>query len=158
MSDSITAKSIFREGWIGRRPTARQIKAVELFIADNGGSTKGEILRQAGYGKATMDSPKRVFESRAVVMLMEDKGLSEAELIDVLKGRVHSAKEHIQLQALDMSFNLLGSYAPKKVESKNEHLVGLFSMADLRRKVKEKGIKITDPVDIIINKAQQNYE
>ena len=47
-----------------------------------------------------------------------------------------------QLTAADMIFNLLGSYAPKKVEGKHAHLVGTFSMSDLRKKMKEKGIKI----------------
>lgn len=63
-----------------------------------------------------------------------------------------------QLQAADTLFKLLGSYAPTKVEGKHDHRVGIFSMADLRRKVKAKGIKITDTADIIINKAQQDYE
>lgn len=63
-----------------------------------------------------------------------------------------------QLQAADTLFKLLGSYAPTKVEGKHDHRVGVFSMADLRRKVKVRGIKITDTADIIINKAQQDYE
>jgi len=47
-----------------------------------------------------------------------------------------------QLEAADMIFNLMGSYAPKKVEGKHDHRVGIFSMGDLRKKMKEKGLKI----------------
>ena len=49
-----------------------------------------------------------------------------------------------QLAAANMIFNLLGSYAPKQVASKNEHKVGIFSMSDLRKKMKENSIKITN--------------
>ena len=51
-----------------------------------------------------------------------------------------------QLGAADMIFNLLGSYAPKKVEGKHDHRVGVFSMRELREKMKEKGVKVTDPI------------
>jgi len=47
-----------------------------------------------------------------------------------------------QLEAADMIFNLIGSYAPKKVEGKHDHRVGIFSMGELRKKMKEKGLKI----------------
>ena len=53
-----------------------------------------------------------------------------------------SDKDKAQLEAADMVFNLLGSYAPKKVEGKHEHKVGVFSMSDLRKKMKENGFEI----------------
>lgn len=45
-----------------------------------------------------------------------------------------------QLAAADMIFKLMGSYAPTRVEGK--HQIGIFSMGELRKKMKEKGIKI----------------
>ena len=57
-----------------------------------------------------------------------------------------SDKDKAQLEAADMIFNLLGSYAPKKVEGKHDHRVGIFSMKELREKMKEKGVKVTDPI------------
>lgn len=51
-----------------------------------------------------------------------------------------------QLEATDMIFNLLGAYAPKKIEGKHDHRVGIFSMKQLRENMKKKGINITDPI------------
>ncbi len=51
-----------------------------------------------------------------------------------------------QLATADTIFKLCGDYAPKKVEGKHDHKVGIFSMRDLREKMRENGIKVTDPV------------
>lgn len=47
-----------------------------------------------------------------------------------------------QLEAIDMVINLFGLYAPKRVEQKTDLRVGIFSMAELRRKMKENGIEV----------------
>lgn len=52
---------------------------------------------------------------------------------------------YTQLEASEKVINILGIYAPKKVESKNSHLVGIFSMSDLRKKMKESGIELRPP-------------
>lgn len=144
--ETTTARDIFKQR--NRLPSIRQVRAVEIYMGANGGKSKAEALREAGYSEKIATNPSGVFGSQAVRDLMVDKGLSEGDLIDTLKKKVNSEKEHIQMQALDMSFKLLGSYAPKRVESKNDHRIGVFSMADLRRKMKENNIKITDPINI----------
>lgn len=42
--------------------------------------------------------------------------------------------------ALDMAYQIRGSYAPKKIDKR----IGVYSMKDLRAKAREKGIKIID--------------
>ena len=135
-------KDIFRD----RKPSLRQIRAVEVYLDGNGRKSKAEALREVGYSPSVVDHPDKVFGSRAVVALMANNELGEDDLIPVLKSKVHSEKEHIQMQALDMAFNLLGSYAPKKVEGKHDHRVGIFSMGELRRRMKERGVEVTDPL------------
>ena len=138
MNTAVTIKDLIRH----REPTPRQAQAVGAYIVANGRKSKAEVLREVGYGEGMATHPARVFNSRAVVTLMENNELSEDDLIPVLKNRVNSEKEHIQMQALDMAFNILGSYAPKKVEGKHEHKVGVFSMSDLRKKMKENNFEI----------------
>jgi hypothetical protein len=58
-----------------------------------------------------------------------------------------SADNKARKEALDMAYNLRGSYAPKKTQS--NHLVGVFSMSDLRRKLKEHSINIIQNDDNI---------
>ena len=140
--ETITVKDIFKQR--NRAPSIRQVRAVEAYLGDKGGKTKKEALLDAGYSQKVADNPNRVFGSRAVKDLMANNGLAEEDLIAVLKGKVHSDKEHIQMQALDMSFKLHGSYAPKRVESKNDHRVGMFSLADLREEMKKRNFKVTD--------------
>lgn len=138
--ETTTVRDIFKQR--NRAPSIRQVRAVEAYLDGNGRKSRAEALREAGYSEAVADHPDKVFKSQAVRDLMADKGLSEGDLINTLKKKVESDKEHIQMQALDMSFKLLGSYAPKKSEVKADHRVGIFSMADLRRKMKESGIEI----------------
>ncbi len=47
-----------------------------------------------------------------------------------------------QLKALDMVFKLGGSYAPKQTERKHDHNMAVFSLASLRKKMKENGLTI----------------
>lgn len=208
-----TARDIFKPR--DRKPSIRQRRAVEIYLADNGIKTKGEALRMAGYSEGVAISPPKVFESRAVIKLMEEMGvtdklgmeilarnakakvpvhftfppfrepnetkdgedgnegdkfgeqMTDAQIREYLEGAgcrvtriVHGdLARHVycytlnnkaQLATADMIFNLTGSYAPKKVEGKHDHRVGIFSMKDLRQKMKEKGIKITDPIESFI--------
>ena len=210
-----TVKRIFRSG--ERRPTLRQVKLVQAYVLDNGRRTKGEILREVGYSPNTAIAPSKVFESRPVLRLMEEMGVTEKLGMEILKRNsqarvpVHftfppfnskkaEAEEsedeedegfnsgekfgeqltddqireylkgagctvtkivhgdqarHVycytlnnkaQLATADMIFNLTGAYAPKKVEGKHDHRVGIFSMRDLREKMRENGIEITDQI------------
>ncbi len=210
MSDeATTTKDIFRPR--DRKPSMRQLRAVERYIAENGGKPKGDILREVGYAEPTALTPAKVFESRAVVKLMQEMGVTEKTGVEILQRHINAkmpvhftfppfrteeeAKDgedgnigdkfgeqmtdeqireylkeagcvvtriihgdiarHVycythntkaQLEATDMIFNLLGAYAPKKIEGKHDHRVGIFSMKELRAKMKEKGISITDPI------------
>lgn len=47
--------------------------------------------------------------------------------------------------ALDMGYNLRGSYAPKRVEGKHDHRVGVFSMKELRKKMQKNGVPFIEP-------------
>jgi len=51
-----------------------------------------------------------------------------------------------QLQSAHMIFKLLGSYAPKKVISKNDRRVGVFSMKELRQEMEKAKIQIADEI------------
>ena len=199
-----------------RKPSLRQIRAVETLVIGNGRKSKAEVLREVGYSEAIADAPSKVFESRTVIKLMEEMGVTEKTGLEILnrnskaKVPVHftfppfrepqEAKDgedgnegekfgeqmtdaqireylegagcrvtrivhgdmarHVycytnnnkaQLETADMIFNLVGSYAPKKVEGKHDHRVGIFSMKDLREQMKKKGIKVTDPIDFFNN-------
>lgn len=205
--ETITVKDILSQR--DRKPSVRQMRAVNTYLGANGGISKAEAIREAGYSESMATEPSRVFGSRAMVEMLKDKGVDEnlgieavkrnvkakipthftfpsfrspEEAKDVENGNVgdnfgeqmtdQQIREYLngagcivtkivhgeqarqvygytdnskaQLAAANMIFNLLGSYAPKKVEGKHEHKVGVFSMSDLRKKMKEKGIKVTD--------------
>lgn len=54
----------------------------------------------------------------------------------------------VQLQALDMAYNLRGSYAPKKLDTKANLTVGVFSISGLHKKMRENGLKSTDIINV----------
>jgi hypothetical protein len=47
-------------------------------------------------------------------------------------------------KALDMAYNIRGSYAPKRVEGKHDVRVGVFSMKELRKKMQKRGIDVVE--------------
>lgn len=53
-----------------------------------------------------------------------------------------------QLTALDMAYNLRGSYAPKKLDTKGSLTVGVFSISQLHKKMRENGVKSTDIIKV----------
>lgn len=194
-----------------RTPSLRAVRAVEIYLGEKGGKTKGQAVLEAGFSETVIKTPSKVFDGKAVRELMTDMGLDEKPVLKVVNRNLNSRKlEHMtfppynedkgesedgeeiteekrgeqltdnaivemlasvnctvrkiihgdnarhvyfwsdnskaQLGAADMIFNLLGSYAPKKVEGKHDHRVGVFSMRELREKMKEKGVKVTDPI------------
>lgn len=209
-----TVKRIFRQR--ERKPTLRQVRAVQVYTDGNGRKSKAEVLREIGYSESVANHPDKVFDSRPVIRLMEEMGVTDKLGMEILKRNsqarvpVHftfppfNAKKaeaesedeeddgtnmgekfgeqltdddireylkgagctvtkiihgdqarHVycytlnnkaQLQTADMIFNLTGAYAPKKVEGKHDHRVGVFSMRDLREKMRENGIEVTDPI------------
>jgi hypothetical protein len=50
-----------------------------------------------------------------------------------------------QLDAIDKIINLFGLYAPKKLEGNFKHRVGVFSMKDLRAKMRDNGVSVVKP-------------
>jgi hypothetical protein len=51
-----------------------------------------------------------------------------------------------QLETAKMIFELTGSFAPKKIEGKHDHRVGIFSMKQLRQEMEKRNIQVTDPL------------
>lgn len=175
-----------------RKPTMLQTKAVEILVAE-GGKSQAEILRKAGYSDKIISNPKLVFNSPAVMELMESAGIDPTRALRQLnehltsrKYRVmilnHSVNEppseeeiekiteeigwklmrverglletrlmlssndtYTQLDAIEKIINIFGIYAPKKIETKNDHRVGVFSMADLRKNMQENGFELKPP-------------
>lgn len=127
-------------------PSQRAIRAVEIY-AENGGN-KGDALREAGYSEEVATNPHKVFGTPTVQAIMAKIGLGESHAITAIKRAVDatSAKGaplyHYQLQAADMILKIVGGYAPKRVEGKHDHKVGIFSMKDLREKMRQNGRRI----------------
>lgn len=197
----------------GIRATPRQVQVVRALL-ENGG-TKADALRAANYSPTMVKNPAKVFNSRAIVAILDAMGLGEASLAERHKEllgavylnhmtfptyNVEKAKERIeedkkegtdqsetirgeqltdqeivemlaevnctvkkiihgemarhvyfwasntkaQLTALDMAYNLHGSYAPKKLDTKNSTTLGVYSLAKLRKKMQDNHIKVTD--------------
>lgn len=59
-----------------RKPSFRQTKTVEMWLK-HGRRSKAEALRLAGYSKAVIRHPERVFGSSAVQELMRKSGIVE---------------------------------------------------------------------------------
>lgn len=204
----VTARDILQQR--ARKPSLRQVRAVELYLGDNGGKSKREALLEAGYSQKMADNPERVFESRAASQLMEEMGVTTKTGIEILKRNTNAMmpahftfppfigtkdakgtevenngsqlgeqmtdmeiREYLagagcvvakikrgnmarhvygytlnnkaQLATADMIFKLRGDYAPKKMEGKHDYRVGIFSMRELREKMREHDFKVTDP-------------
>jgi hypothetical protein len=67
-------------------PTPMQIAAVRNWV--EGGRTKGEALREAGYSEATAIKPSRVFNSAGVKAILDDAGVEIVPIIQELKSMV----------------------------------------------------------------------
>lgn len=69
----------------GRKPTIRQVRAVENLV-ENGGKNKGEAIRGAGYSETMVKNPDRVFGSPTVRKVLEKLGMvDETEPIKTLR-------------------------------------------------------------------------
>src|SRR3989344_8635040 len=69
----------------GRKPTIRQVRAVENLV-ENGGKNKGEAIRGAGYSETMVKNPDRVFGSPTVKKVLEKLGIpDETEPIKTLR-------------------------------------------------------------------------
>jgi hypothetical protein len=75
----------------GRKPTDRQIEAVNNYVG-NGRKSKAEALREAGYGHSTVDHPKRVFNSPAVMELLEEYEITLEPVLKALHRRSYKAR------------------------------------------------------------------
>jgi len=121
-------------------PSERAVKAVKILLEKGG--NKGDALREAGFSEGIATQPSRVFGSPTVRALMKEMGVGEGDALATVKRNLGAKSERVQLTAADMVFKLTGSYAPTRVEGKHDHRVGVFSMKDLREKMKRKGIKV----------------
>lgn len=119
-------------------PTNKQIQAAKNLV-ENGGNM-GKAILDAGYSPATAKTPSKVFGNATIRELLKNAKLDEVHAFRILKKKIHSKNEKIQIQALDMLFKLNGSYAPKKVEGKHE--INTFSLTNLRKQIQEQGIDI----------------
>ncbi len=110
-------------------------------LIENGGS-KRQALLDAGFSQAIADNPSRAFLSPTMIEALKRLDLTEHSALAVIQKSLGSDKETYRLQAADMLLNVLGGYAPKRTESKNQHIVGVYSMKDLRKKMRKADVKI----------------
>lgn len=69
----------------GRQPTVRQVRAVENLV-ENGGTNKGQAIREAGYSEAIVKNPDRVFGSPTVKAVLEKLGVpDESEAVATVR-------------------------------------------------------------------------
>ena len=127
----------------GRKPTIRQVRAVENLV-ENGGVSKGEAIRKADYSEVMTRNPNRVFGSPLIQKVLEKLGMpDESQAIKTLKRNLNAKKNPIaQVQAADKILRVFGAYAPNKVVGKHAMSVGVMSMRELREKMREAGESI----------------
>ena len=97
------------------RATLKQKKALELTLVANGGKSKAEILRDAGYSPAVVKNPERVFGSdyfRAVLHELVD----DRALIERVNEIALDEDKRSSLQAIDMLLKLKDRYPAGKLK------------------------------------------
>lgn len=106
--------------------TPKQKKALELVLVDNGRSSKGDILRKAGYSEAVALQPSKVFGSdyfRAVLHeIVDDRALIKKVNEIALDDDKRSA-----LNAIEMLFKLKDRFPAGKIriDTYNEEIAEL---------------------------------
>lgn len=108
-----TIKRIFAER-PNRMPSIRAVRGVAIYIAGNGGISKREALTQVGFSESVADSPARVFESKAVLRYLKERGIDESLGIDAVKRNI------VARQPGTMSFPL---YKEKGEDEEDEVLL-----------------------------------
>lgn len=79
--------------------------------------------------------------------MFDELGMSVRRIVhgDMVRHVYYWAENHMaNLDAIDKIINLFGLYAPKRLETKNAHTVGVWSMADLRKKMQENDVRIIE--------------
>jgi hypothetical protein len=71
--------------------TTRHIKAAKI-LADNGGSSIGEVMKQAGYSDTVVKSPSKVTRTRGWQEAMEAAGITPNKLFRVMNDGLKAEK------------------------------------------------------------------
>lgn len=115
-----------------RKPTIKQLKTLDNLVANGGNITKAML--DAGYSRATANTPQKFTESQAIQEYLEkylpDKKLllKHQELLNkqevIVRNNVSTGEIEViptgQIdvtavsKALDMAYKLKGTYAPEK--------------------------------------------
>lgn len=66
------------------------IKTVEIMAAN--GSSTASAMRQAGYSEAVARAPSKITRSEAFIQLMDDVGITDRRLAEVLNGGLTATK------------------------------------------------------------------
>lgn len=77
-------------GRMARNPTIRQRKAAENLVAK--GSSVAQAMRDAGYSPRTVRDPGKLTRSEAFIQLMEQGGLTDSRLVQVLDDGLGATK------------------------------------------------------------------
>lgn len=93
-----------------RLPTRRQVDAVKNYVA-NGRISKAEALRDAGFAESTVRHPKRVFNSPAVMELLEEYEVNLKPTLAALHKRSYKARI--------LAHQTFPPYIPNKVHEEN---------------------------------------
>lgn len=82
--------------------TTKQKKALEL-VVENGGNVS-KAMRDAGYSEQTAKTPQKLTQSQAFQHYMEEAGLTDQKLVEVLKGGLEATKVIVMGKDSDESF------------------------------------------------------
>lgn len=70
----------------------RQGKAFKIWVEGGGNITKAEALRQAGYGKSTINKPSRVFKPILIEPILKDANINLAGALNILSNQTSAKK------------------------------------------------------------------
>ena len=70
----------------------RQKKALAILVESGGKASVSGAMREAGYSPATAKTPQKLTESKAFAQIMEESGITDIKLSEVLKDGLEATK------------------------------------------------------------------
>lgn len=72
--------------------SAKQKKALAILVESGGKTPVGRAMVEAGYSPATAKTPQKLTESKAFSQIMEEAGITDIKLSEVLKDGLEATK------------------------------------------------------------------
>ena len=95
---SNSQKELKKPNKVSTKAVSERARLAVQYIVDNGGVSKGEALRAAGYSESIALNPDRVFNSEAVKALMTEAGVNPVTLVRRIKKKAYQR----QYRAIEM--------------------------------------------------------